>query len=195
MARVYLSLGSNVNREHYIGAALDALAQQFGALVLSSVYESEAVGFAGDNFYNLVVGIDTELELVPLAATLRALEYANDRCRVSPRYSAKTLDIDILTYADRAGVHDGILLPRDEVLTNAFVLQPLAEIAGAELHPARGRSYAELWGAYREPQRLWTVDFCWRGRAISVAASPVAITAEAAASGAAESGKSRAAAD
>lgn len=169
MARVYLSLGSNVNREHYIGAALDALDAQFGALVLSSVYESEAVGFAGDNFYNLVVGVDTALTLARLALLLRALEYANDRCRVAPRYSAKTLDIDILTYADLAGVHAGILLPREEVLTNAFVLQPLAEIAGAELHPTQARSYADLWHAYCAPQRLWKVDFCWRGRVISVA--------------------------
>ena len=55
-AQVYLSLGSNIDRDHYIVAALDALADQFGELKISSVYESESVGFVGDNFYNLVWG-------------------------------------------------------------------------------------------------------------------------------------------
>ena len=57
MALIYLSLGSNIDRRQYICAALDALAENFGELDISSVYESESVGFEGDSFYNLVVGI------------------------------------------------------------------------------------------------------------------------------------------
>ena len=63
MARVFLSLGSNIEHQRYIRAALDALADQFGELLISSVYESVSVGFDGDNFYNLVVGIDTDLSI------------------------------------------------------------------------------------------------------------------------------------
>lgn len=167
MPRVYLSLGSNVERERYITAALDALADRFGELQLSSVYESESVGFCGDPFFNLVVGIDADMSLAALASCLREIEYANDRRRDCPKFSAKTLDIDILTYADLVGVHAGILLPRDEVLTNAFVLQPLAELVPDAVHPLVQRSYAALWQEYRVPQKLWKVDFDWRNRRIS----------------------------
>ena len=56
MARVYLGLGSNIERERYVIAGLDALAARFGELTLSSVYEREAVGFSGQPFLNLAVG-------------------------------------------------------------------------------------------------------------------------------------------
>ena len=59
MAHIYLSLGSNIDRHARINAALDALLLMFGDLQLSPVYESDSVGFAGDNFFNLVVGITT----------------------------------------------------------------------------------------------------------------------------------------
>lgn len=168
MARVYLSLGSNIDRYRYISAALDALMQRFGELIISSVYESEAVGFEGDNFLNLVVGLDTDMELGALASLLRKIEHDNDRRRDGgPRFSARTLDIDILTYDDLVGRHDGVELPRDEILTNAFVLWPLAEVAGDTLHPEQQTRYTDLWQAYDRDQVLWPVDFTWQERQIS----------------------------
>lgn len=162
MPRVYLSLGSNIEREQHLRAARAALAAAYGVLIVSSVYESEAVGFAGDHFYNLVIGIDTEQPLRELAAALRAIEEANGRSRMGPKFSARTLDIDVLNYGDAVGVIDGIELPRDEVLKNAFVLQPLAEIAARELHPQTLRSYAEHWAEYdKAKQKLWVVPFGW----------------------------------
>ena len=170
MARVYLSLGSNIEREPHICAALDALQADFGTLEISSVYESEAVGFDGDPFFNLVVGIDTQLEVGALSRALKQIEDDNGRCRQGPKFSGRTLDIDILTYDQRMGEVDGVALPRLEVTENAFVLLPLAEIAGARIHPQLGQSYAEIWQAYdQHKQRLWTVDFEWQGRKISAA--------------------------
>lgn len=160
MASVFLSLGSNVNREQNIGACVKALGEKFGELTISSVYESEAVGFEGDHFYNLVVGIQTELPVGKLLTALRHIEDANGRIRGGERFSARTLDIDILTYDDACGVVDGVALPRDEILKNAFVLQPLAEIASTAIHPATGQSYAELWQAFdKNSQKLWVVPF------------------------------------
>ena len=71
MALIYLSLGSNINRERHIGAALDALANHFGALEISTVYESVAVGFEGDSFYNLVVGINSDLTVAEITKILK----------------------------------------------------------------------------------------------------------------------------
>lgn len=170
MAKVYLSLGSNIDRYRHISAALDALKASFGALVISPVYESEAVGFEGDNFLNLVVGIETDLPVGSLSAKLKRIEDENGRSRSGPKFSARTLDIDILTVGQLSGEHDGVLLPRDEVETNAFVLLPLADVAGGDVHPVTGLSYSAMWQAYSKAQKLWAVDFTWAGLPISKAA-------------------------
>lgn len=170
MSQAFLSIGSNIDRQRYISACLDALQQHFGTLLISSVYESEAVGFDGDPFYNLVVGVETELSLLQLFGLLRQIEHDNDRCRNAIKFSSRTLDIDILTYDDFVGefrLDDGSggELPRDEILTNAFVLQPLAEIAPELIHPQSNLSFGELWRVYdKDQQRLWTVPFEWQGQ-------------------------------
>lgn len=171
MARVFVSVGSNIEREHHIVMALDAMQEQFSALQVSSVYESEAVGFAGDHFFNLVAGFETGMAVGELSVCLRQIEKQNGRNRSTERFSARTLDIDILTYDDRTGLCDGILLPRPEILENAFVLLPLAEIAPSEQHPVEHKTYADLWRAYARKQNLWPVDFIWRGQKISSRAS------------------------
>jgi len=160
MAQVYLSLGSNIERESYIRAALDALEAHFGKVSVSSVYESEAVGFEGSHFYNLVVGLQTDLPVGVLNAQIKQIEDANGRRRDEPRFSARTLDIDILTYDDLCGEIEGVQLPRDEIVKNAFVLWPLAEVAGEALHPVLKQPYAELWKQYdKASQKLWVVPF------------------------------------
>ncbi|WP_439135801.1 2-amino-4-hydroxy-6-hydroxymethyldihydropteridine diphosphokinase [Pseudomaricurvus sp.] len=169
MARVYLSLGSNTSPTGYICAGLDALAQQFGELIISPVYESVAVGFEGENFINLVVGIETSLSVGELSSRLKAIEDANGRERSGPKYSGRTLDIDILTYDDLCGVVDGVTLPRGEVLHNAFVLLPLSEVAPEEKHARTGDTFSAIWRDYQRDQKLWRVDFCWGDQQISFA--------------------------
>jgi len=170
MATVFLGLGSNIRREHYIGVGLDALAALFGEPRTSSVYDGDAIGFSGKPFLNLVVRIETDLAVAELARQLRQLEFAHGRPENATRNSPRQLDIDILTYDDRVGVVDGVILPRPEILTNAFVLRPLAELAPQRLHPAEGKSYASLWADYdHQAQRLRAVAFSWRGRELPLA--------------------------
>jgi 2-amino-4-hydroxy-6-hydroxymethyldihydropteridine diphosphokinase len=167
MPRVFLGVGSNIERERYITAGLDALEGLFGELVLSCVYDSEAIGFAGQPFLNLVVGIDTGLSPGQLSRQLRDIEFEYGRPPDASRFSPRQLDIDILTHGQLSGVIEGVELPRPEILENAFVLCPLAEVAARELHPVARKTYAELWRVYDRDQAIARVDFQWRGRWLS----------------------------
>ncbi|MDT8398072.1 MAG: 2-amino-4-hydroxy-6-hydroxymethyldihydropteridine diphosphokinase [Pseudomonadales bacterium] len=168
MAWVTLSLGSNVDAAGNITIGLDRLAALFQNLAVSSVFESEAVGFEGDNFLNMAVGFHTELPLAELSTTLKKIEDDNGRDRSQPKFCGRALDIDILTYGDLHGVFSGIRLPRAEITENAYVLWPLAEISGSSIHPESRQSYARLWRDYdKARQRLWPVDFAWQGKLIS----------------------------
>jgi 2-amino-4-hydroxy-6-hydroxymethyldihydropteridine diphosphokinase len=143
MTRVYLSIGSNRDRERHVRDAVAALGARFAPLTVSGVYETPAVGFEGAPFYNLAVGFDTELGLEALLAILRGIERRAGRVRGDKRFAPRTLDIDVLTFgAHRAAVP--VELPRGEILEQAYVLVPLAEIAPAEPHPVLGETYAAL---------------------------------------------------
>jgi 2-amino-4-hydroxy-6-hydroxymethyldihydropteridine diphosphokinase len=143
--RVWLSLGSNIDAQRHIRAAIQALRGLFADLVISPVYESQAVGFDGDNFLNLVIGIDTDIPLQQLTQQLKSIEDDNDRSREGDKFSSRTLDIDILTYGNQDLTASGVNIPRDEITRYAFVLKPLADVAADELHPVLGQSYASLW--------------------------------------------------
>ncbi len=160
MTRVYVSIGSNIERERHIRAGVRALRQRYGELRLSPVYESTAVGFEGDNFYNLVAAFDTGDSVAEVDAFLRQVEDANRRDRNSPRFSPRTLDLDLLLYGELVRRHDKPLLPRPEITENAFVLKPLADLAGDLRDPLSGRRYASLWAGFEQGgQALWPVDF------------------------------------
>lgn len=168
MAVLFLGVGSNTHKHKHICAGLDALEHHFGQLIISSVYESLPIGFDGRNFYNLVVRVNTQLSLAHASVLLKKIEDDNGRLRDGPKFSPRTLDIDILTYDQLVGCHSGIALPREEICFNAFVLQPLAEIAGESRLPGSDQTYAELWHAYdKQRQRLWPVSFVWRDRELS----------------------------
>ena len=160
MPRVWLSLGSNLDRERSLRGGVRLLRARFGPLTLSSVYESAAVGFAGEPFLNLVAGAHTELPPETVQAWLREIEDANGRVRGPDKFAPRTLDIDLLTYGE--AVLPALRLPRDEILHHAFVLGPLAEVAPDERHPLDGRTYAALWAAFG-PARdsLVRVPFAW----------------------------------
>jgi 2-amino-4-hydroxy-6-hydroxymethyldihydropteridine diphosphokinase len=148
VTRGYISIGSNINKDEHIPASLRALELAFGKLTVSSIYESEPVGFTGDVFYNLVVGFDSELEVKAVAKQLRQIELDNGRTRDSRKFAARTLDLDLILYGDLI-VNDGRLqIPRDEIEHYAFVLEPLAEIAPDLKHPINHISYAELWNKF-----------------------------------------------
>ena len=160
MALIYISVGSNIDREQYVRAGVRKLAEHFGALTLSSVYESEAVGFNGDPFYNLVVGVETTLSLTECVRLLKEIEDQFGRVRGAEKFCGRTLDLDLLTY-DQLVCELPVQLPRGEITDNAFVLWPLAEIAAEQIHPLTQQNYATLWQNYCKSQKLWPIDFSW----------------------------------
>lgn len=148
MVDVILSLGSNLQPAHHLGRAVQALRQRFGPVTASSAYRTAAVGFDGPDFVNNAVALHTGLDVQALDAWLHALEDAEGRDRSQPRYSSRTLDVDIVFYGDR--IIDGpghLRIPRPE-LRHAFVLRPAAEIAPDFVDPLSGRTLAQLWRAH-----------------------------------------------
>jgi len=144
MHRAYLSLGSNIEPENHLRAALHELRERFGMLAISPVYRSKAVGLEGPDFLNLAVALDTDLDPLALDAWLHALEDRHGRLRGGPRYASRTLDVDIVLFDDL--VLDGpghLKIPRPE-LREAFVLVPLADIAPDMRDPISGRALREL---------------------------------------------------
>ena len=157
-ARVYVSVGSNIEREKNIRGGLAALTRRYGALTLSPVYQARAIGFAGDDFFNLVAAFDTGKTVAELENGLRRIEFEHGRRREEDRFSARTLDLDLLLYGDLvSGRHR---VPRADITKYAFVLKPLFDLAPDLVHPQTGRRIAEIWQAFDfEPNDIRRVDF------------------------------------
>lgn len=163
MAHVFISLGSNVERQKNTLLGVKALQQYFGQLQLSSLVESDAVGFAGAAFYNMVVAFHTNHSVTEVAETLRTIEYSHGREQNAKKYSPRTLDLDMLLFDDLI-MDSPVQIPRHEITANAFVLFPLSEIAGDFYHPVNKSSYKELWQNYdKRKQPLRIIPFNWQG--------------------------------
>ena len=159
MAQVYVSIGSNIERKRNIEQALQALAAAYGELRQSSVYESAAVGFHSTPFYNLVVAFQTNDSPQAVQETLHRIEDNQGRLRAG-ELAARTLDLDLLLYDDLVINAGKLVLPRDDIDRYAFVLGPLAEIAGEQRHPVSGMRYADMWSAFDDTgQKLQRIDW------------------------------------
>ena len=167
LTRIFLGLGSNIDRERHLCAGLDALAGFLTDMTCSPVFESHPVGIKSGPFFNLVVSALTDLPLIELDRRLKFIEADNGR--YAPDRKGLPLDIDVLLYDEHVGNFDGLVLPRAEILKNAFVLWPLSLIAPARLHPAVGVPFERLWAEAQIDQKLWPVAFEWRGAQLTPA--------------------------
>lgn len=154
MPRAFVSVGSNIDRERNVKSAIAALRERYGDLVVSPVYESPAAGFAGEDFYNLVVAFDTGEPPRAIAQALLAIESAHGRERRADGLHSRTLDLDLLLYGDLVVNEPGLVLPREDIARYAFVLKPLADIAPAAVHPQTGQRFGDMWRAFRGERTL-----------------------------------------
>jgi len=164
---VYVGIGSNIEQEKYIRIAVQSLQDCFGEnclLLLSPVYKTHAVGFDGDDFYNLVASFHTLLSPRAVENCLKDIEQKNGRLRNQEKYSARNLDIDLLMY-DQVIIHsDEISIPRDEIKKYAFVLSPLADLAPALHHPETNKSILAMWTELKKQvpaESLVKINFKW----------------------------------
>lgn len=160
MPRIFVSIGSNIDKEKNVRIAVRALDNYYHPLTISSVYESPPFGFRGDNFYNLVVSFDTEEPLMEVVARLTEIERMCGRVRSDKSFDSRTLDMDLLLYGDVARHDKAVDVPRPEIGEHAFVLLPLAEIASELKHPETGQSFKAMWEGFKDRrQKLWPVPF------------------------------------
>ncbi|MDB9790278.1 2-amino-4-hydroxy-6-hydroxymethyldihydropteridine diphosphokinase, partial [Gammaproteobacteria bacterium] len=122
--KFYLSLGSNINAEANIILAIEKLQKILDNSEYSSVHQTKAEGFEGDDFLNLVVSGDAELSFDELNKKLKDIEDEAGRNRDAPKFSARTLDIDIVLQID----DEEIIFESDEVTKYSFVSEPLKEL-------------------------------------------------------------------
>lgn len=158
---ILISIGSNIEREHYTRRSLAALKHVFSDVTVSSVYESEAVGFNGNPFYNAAARATTSKSIEEVCATLKSIERENGRVHTDKKFCARTLDLDLLTY-DSEITTTPVVLPREEICYNAFVLWPLAELVPNDIHPETQETYSQMWQNFdKQKQQLWPIDFTW----------------------------------
>ncbi|MFQ5995558.1 MAG: 2-amino-4-hydroxy-6-hydroxymethyldihydropteridine diphosphokinase [Acidiferrobacterales bacterium] len=160
MPRVFVSIGSNIDRDKNVRTAVKLLDALYRPLALSTVYESGAIGFDGHNFYNLVAGFDTDHPIEEVAKRLVRIEHECGRERGGRAPESRTLDLDLLLYGHLCQHGEDFDVPRPEIRQYAFVLKPLAEIAARYKHPETGTTIGEMWRTFNHrEQALWPVAF------------------------------------
>lgn len=122
------------------------LFEQVGPVVrISPVYQSPAWGFEAPDFHNCVVKVETGLSPNKLLDAVLRIENRLGRKRdESEGYQSRTIDIDILLYDDVVKESKTLRIPHPLMQDRKFVLQPLCDLAGDELHPALAKAYSEL---------------------------------------------------
>ena len=120
----FLSLGSNINAEANIIFAIEQLNKILTNTKFSSIHKTKAEGFEGDDFLNLVVAGESDLGFDDLNKKLKDIENESGRKRDVPKFSARTLDIDIVLQLD----DDEIVFESNEIEKYSFVSEPLKEV-------------------------------------------------------------------
>lgn len=145
MATAYLSLGSNVgDRKQNLAQAVELMAQQVVVERLSSIYETEPVGYKQQPlFLNAVCRISIELSPEQLHGVAKEIEAKLGRIPSFPN-APRAIDIDILFYGSEVVSSQQLTIPHPRLAERAFVLIPLAEIAPELVHPESGRTIREL---------------------------------------------------
>ena len=154
-SRVYLGLGSNIGgKEANVSRALKLLPDQVTVTEVSSIYESEPVGFKDQPwFVNAVCSAYTDLSAPQLLDYVKNIEGQMGRM-MSFKDGPRVIDIDILFYGDQVIDTPDLTIPHPRIAERAFVLLPLSELNPLLFHPSKARTVAQLLSALTKPERV-----------------------------------------
>ncbi|HIE17120.1 MAG TPA: 2-amino-4-hydroxy-6-hydroxymethyldihydropteridine diphosphokinase [Dehalococcoidia bacterium] len=145
MAIAYLGLGSNLgDRKQNLAQALELMSQHLVVEQVSSIYETEPVGYERQpRFLNLVCRVSVRVSPEQLLHLVKKIEAKMGR-RSAFRNAPRVIDIDILFYNGDIVSSGELTIPHSRLAERAFVLVPLAEIAPDMVHPGNGKAIKEL---------------------------------------------------
>lgn len=143
-SKVFLGLGSNVERNIHLTLGLKMLEEHLTKIISSPVFESASIDGIAPPFYNLVVTGETYLDLPEFMAWVKEIEDLHGR-RSTPNQTKISLDIDILFFDDLVGTFGKTELPRPEILERSYVLYPLYLLSPEKIHPLLGQSISTIW--------------------------------------------------
>ncbi|HVN56756.1 MAG TPA: 2-amino-4-hydroxy-6-hydroxymethyldihydropteridine diphosphokinase [Bacteroidales bacterium] len=146
MKKVILGFGSNMgDRENSLRQALVMTGKEIGNVIaVSPVYETEAVGFDGGLFLNMVAIAESSLSSSGLIGRILMIESKLGRVRCEDRFSSRTIDIDILFIDDEVIDNESLVVPHPRLHQRRFVLEPLNEIATGFIHPLFRETISEI---------------------------------------------------
>ena len=152
MAKIHINIGSNQDREVNILGAIDFLKLNFSDIQISDIFESPSAGFDGDDFYNVGVNATTQLCIEDVNAVLKNIEKTFGRDRSQPKFSSRIIDLDLVIYDDIIAPEQN--LPRDDIMIYSFVLAPLAQLSGNDIHPIERKTYQQLWQTFQSKNQF-----------------------------------------
>ena len=161
MSRVFVSIGTNINKEYNLRSCLSALQQIFRDVMKSSVYQSATVGFEGEDFYNMVVSFETTLTPSHTNHVFFEIERKHGRKRGENQFVSRELDLDLLLYDDLIVDSGKVYLPHKDLSEHSYILKPMVEIAGDLVHPKIGKCLSELLQNLEHPEPITRVPFVW----------------------------------
>jgi len=133
---------------------------------LSAKQKNTQSELMGGIYYNLVLVINTELDVTEVKHKLRAIEENQGRER---NVKAVSIDLDLLLYGDFLGELDGNAIPHHDITERAYVLRPLSDLLPKQQHPVYAKSFSTLWEEFAEDKQLQSVDFVWSNQVLSSA--------------------------
>ena len=144
---VYLSLGSNLgDKINNLQTTINLIDSKVGdVLLISSVYQTKAEGFVGEDFLNCCVSLRTSMEPKVLIKELINIESQNGRLRSNRNiYESRSIDIDILFFEDKIINQHNLTIPHPRMNERNFVIKPLLDIAKSKIHPVLNRTISEI---------------------------------------------------
>ena len=142
MNRIVVCLGSNIDKEHNLPAAVRLLAQYSSLLAVSGAYESEPVGARPDDptFFNAAVLVESTLSAAAFKEQVLArVERELKRTRTEDKNAPRTIDADLVLFNDESFAMDADHpIPDPDLLRFPHVAVPVAEVVPRQLHPLTG---------------------------------------------------------